>query len=361
MNSEIKGIPAGRVLSIDALRGFDMFWIMNWAHVFREICKYINTPFSLRILGQFDHAEWFGYTFYDFIYPLFLFIVGLSMPFAFARRIEKGDSKKDLYKHIIKRTIILFILGLIYDGLFDFNFSRIDLSGILQIIALSYFFSSLILLNTSVKFQAIVTGILLILYWVLMVFVPVPGYGAGVLTPSGNLSSYLQRYFSLHRLITLASITHTCSTMIGILTGHWLKTSHPGNKKTVYMFLAGLLGVIIGLIWNLNFPISKKLWTSSYVIYSAGWSLILFAIFYWIIDVKGYKKWAFPFFIIGLNPITIYVGQRLFKFGIIVDIFTHGFINYLGPFKPMFYNFCILVTQWMFLYFLYKKKIFLKA
>lgn len=365
MSSEFKEIPSGRIMSIDALRGFDMFWIMNWAHVFREICKYINSPFSLAVLGQFDHSEWHGCTFYDLIYPLFLFIVGLSMPFAFSRRKEKSSGKKEMYSHIVKRTLILFILGLIYNDLLDFDFKTLQYSGILQRIAISYFFAALILINTRIKVQAVITFLLLLLYWALMIFIPVPGHGAGDLSPEGNLSGYLDRVISLHLHLKfngfLSTIPSVGTTMIGVLTGHWLRASLPGNRKVLYLLSAGILCLGIGLLWNIEFPINKKLWSSSYVIYSAGWSLLLLGIFYWIIDIKGHKKWAFPFIVIGLNPITIYLGQRLFDFGVVVNIFVHGFIGYLGPLKPIFWHLCILIVQWLFLYFLYKKRIFLKA
>ena len=370
MSSELKGIPSGRVVSIDALRGFDMFWIFMWASFFKRLFNKLDGSFFNFLYGQLFHSKWHGFTFYDFIFPLFMFIVGLSMSYSFGKRIQRGEVGKKLYIHIIKRTLTLILLGLVYNGLFDFDFADLRYTGVLQRIAICYLFTALILLYTNIRTQVIITGLLLLIYWGAMALIPVPGYGVGVLTPEGNLAGYIDRLlvpgklccykFGDHEGI-LATIPAVASTMIGLLTGHWLHTSNTVNKKLKYMIGAGLLLIITGLIWNFVFPFNKILWTSSYVVYAGGWSLLLFCLFYWIIDVKGYKKWAFPFIVIGLNPLTIFVVQRIFDFGIISDIFIHGFVDYFGSYSDIFRSFCVLLTQWLFLYFLYKKKIFLKA
>ncbi len=228
----------------------------------------------------------------------------------------------------------------------------------------------MIVMNTNIKNQAIIAGSLLILYWMLMTLVPVHGYGAGVITPEGNLAAYIDQKFlpgEFYRNMPfdedgiLGQISSISTALMGVLAGHWLRTPNSQTKKVFGLLTAGAAGVIVGLIWHLAFPITFRLWTSSYTIFAVGLSSILLGLFYWIIDVKGYRKWVFPFVVIGLNPITIYVVQRLFNFGIIANIFVHGFIDYLGPFKPVFWAFCVLTVKWLFLYFLYKKKIFLKA
>lgn len=369
MTSEIENIPEGRIVSIDALRGFDMFWITGGAEFFREVFKYFDIP-VFKLLGvQLSHSNWDGFTFYDLIFPLFLFIVGVSMPFAISRRLERGESRGKLYIHIIKRTLILLFLGLIYNGFLDFDFSNFRYAGVLQRISLCYFFTALIVLNTTITTQAVIAGAIIIFYWLIMTLIPVPGFGAGILTPEGSLSGYIDRLLLPGSLYygfgdnegILSTIPAVSTTLIGVLSGHWLRSSSLKLKKVLGLLIAGIVATISGLIWNLIFPINKILWTSSYVLFSAGWSLLLLCLFYWIIDIKGYKNWAFPFIVIGLNPITIYVLQSLFDFGIIVKIFVHGFINYFGSFESMFYVFCVLIVKWLFLYFLCKKKIFLKA
>jgi predicted acyltransferase len=370
MPDETRPIPSGRVVSIDALRGFDMFWITGGGDFFGAVFLYIGTPLALTLNLQLEHSSWNGFTFWDLIFPLFLFIVGASMPFALSKRIERGDSRKELYIHIFKRSLTLLVLGFIYNGLLDFDLSNFRYTGVLHRIAVCYLITALIVMNTKVKGQAIIAGAILLIYWAIMAFIPVPGFGAGMLTPEGNLAAWIDQHFLPGKFCCygfgdnegiLSTIPAVSTTIIGVLAGHWLRSSASQNKKAIGLFLAGLISLNLALIWKLFFPINKLIWTSSYVLYAASWSLFLLGLFYWIIDVRGYARWAFPFVVIGLNPITIYVAQSLFDFGIIANIFIHGFIEHFGSFKPVFWAFCVLAVKWLFLYFLYRKKIFLKA
>jgi len=371
MPVETKGAPSGRIVSIDALRGFDMFWITGGAAFFLSLFRLIDTPFFDSLSQQLNHPSWHGFTFWDLIFPLFLFIVGASMPFSISKRLERGAPPKKLYIHIVQRTLTLFILGLIFNGLLGFDFSNFRYAGVLQRIALCYFFAALIVMNTQIRGQAIFAGLILLLYWAAMTLIPVPGHGAGVLTPEGNLSFYIDRLwlpgkFVVYRTLgdnegILSTLPAISTTLLGVLSGHWLRSSYTYNKKVLGLLAAGVVSLLLGLLWNVVFPINKIIWTSSYVLFAGGWSMLLLCLFYWIIDVMGYAKWAFPFVVIGLNPITIYVAQSLFDFGIIARIFVHGFIDSFGDFRPVFWAFCVLAVKWLFLYFLYKKKIFLKA
>ncbi|KPK93648.1 hypothetical protein AMJ80_05810 [bacterium SM23_31] len=369
MTVEIKGAPSGRVVSIDALRGFDMFWITGGAAFFLSLFRLIDTPFFNSLSQQLNHVQWNGFRFWDLIFPLFLFIVGASMPFSISKRLQRGDSRKELYIHIIQRTLTLLILGLIFNGLLDLDFSNFRYAGVLQRIALCYFFAALIVMNTRIRGLAIFTGAILLLYWAAMMLIPVPGYGAGVLTPEGSLSAFIDQYALPGRLYyrfgdnegILSTLPAISTTLLGALSGHWLRSSFTQSIKVLGLFAAGIVCLFLGWIWNFVFPINKILWTSSYVLYAGGWSLLLLGLFYWIIDVRGWRKWAFPFVVIGLNPITIYVAQALFDFGIIARIFVNGFIDSMGVFRPVFWAFCVLTVKWLFLYFLYKKRIFLKA
>jgi len=370
MSGENKGTSEERVLSLDALRGFDMFFITGGGAFLLAVFKFFDNPFFQKLSSQFDHTEWHGFHFWDLIFPLFIFIVGASMPYAINKRIERGHSRKKIYIHIIRRSLTLFLLGLIMNGLLDFDFSAFHYCGVLQRISIAYFFAALIVMNTNIRNQAIIAGSLLILYWMLMTLIPVPGYGAGVITPEGSFAAYIDQKFlpgEFYRNMPfdedgiLGQMSSISAALMGVLAGHWLRTPNPQNKKVLGLLAAGIGSVIAGLIWHVAFPITFRLWTSTYTMLTVGLSSILLGVFYWIIDVRGYKKWVFPFVVIGLNPITIYVAQRLFDFGIIANIFIHGFIDYLGPFKPIFWAFCVLIVKWLFLYFLYKKKIFLKA
>jgi len=363
-----------RVVSLDALRGFDMLWIIGLGSILRHLFSKGDSQFWQNLAAQFYHTDWVGIHFWDTIFPMFIFMVGMSLTFSITRKLERGDKRKKLYLHIIKRSVVLFVLGLICGGVLDLKFSEMGYPGVLQRIAVAYFFAALIVMNTKVKTQAIVAGSLLILYWALMTFVPVPGYGAGVLSPDGNLHAYIDRLVLPGKLYNgtydedglLQQMSSVAMALFGAVAGHWLQRSDPPGKKLLGYWGGGLAFIFMGLIWHylprpLGFPLIFRLWSSSFVLVTAGYSAIMFGLFYWILDVRARKKWAFPLVVIGLNAITIYFGQRMIDFGIFVDFFVHGFKDYLGDFKPLFMSICYLIISWLILYFLYKKKIFLKV
>jgi len=369
MKNNPGGIPEGRVLSIDALRGFDMFWIIGGGSFIHSILALINTPLSKAIQSQMEHPEWSGFTAWDLIFPLFLFIVGASIPFAMTKRLGRGESRRTIFLHVLKRTLILYFFGMLIEA------GRIDVlgglryTGVLQRIALCYFCASMIVMNTGIRGQIICAGSLIIGYWIAMTFIPIPGYGAGVFTPEGNLASYIDRLYLpgalRQKLIDNEGILSTFpavgTTLLGVLSGHSLRSQVPQNRKIAGLSAAGVLGVVLGLLWNTIFPINKLIWTSSYVLLTGGMSMLLLALFYWLIDVMGFRGWAFPFIVIGMNALTIYIAGAFFDFGRVVTVFTYEFIDYLGALKPLFWAACVLGVKWLFLYYLYKKKIFLRA
>jgi predicted acyltransferase len=371
MNNNIdESFPKGRLLSLDALRGLDMIFLVGFGSVFRALPKLSDNGVFIFLANQCQHTKWHGFHIWDLIFPLFIFMVGVGMPFAISKRIQDGYDPKTLYIHIIRRSLMLFVLGLFYNGsLLGFNFSNFTFTGVLQRISIAYFFSALIVMNTNIKKQAIIAGSLLVIYWLLMILVPVPGYGAGIITPEGNLHAYIDQLLLPGRLGNgfydedgiLQQISSIAVCLAGVLAGHWLRSSYAQNKKVLGLLGAGLASVAIALLWNFSFPIIFKIWSSSYAMLVIGLSSILLGLSYWLIDVKRYKRLAFPFVIVGLNSITIYIAAKVFDFGAIVNIFVHGFIDYLGPFKPLLFALCIVIVEWLFLYFLYKKKIFLKV
>jgi predicted acyltransferase len=359
-----------RILSIDALRGFDMFWITGGDAFSIAFFTFLGTPFFGKLALQLEHPAWAGFRFYDLIFPLFLFIVGLSIPFSITRRLERGSSKKDLYKHIIRRTIILYILGLIYNGLFNFDFETLRYTGVLHRIAFTYFFASVIVLNFKQKGQLAWALSITMVYWLILLFVPVPGFGAYNLTPQGNLGAFLDQKFLPGSFCCyqygdnegiLTNFPAIVNVLVGVLAGYRLMKPEPTKTKIIFFVAAGTILIVAALLWNMIYPVNKYLWTGSYVSLTCGLSMLAMCLFYWVIDVKGYSKWAFPFTIIGMNCITIYVIQGIFDFGVIAKIFIHGFYTKMGAFQFPFYEFCVLTIKWLFLYFLYKQRLFLKV
>lgn len=368
-NAQVQINLAKRIASIDALRGFDMFWITGGEEIIHAIHDTVPSGVTTAVDAQFQHMPWAGFHFYDLISPLFIFVVGAVLPFSLAKRLEANTNRAALYLHLLKRLVLLFLLGLVHNGLLDFDFHNLRIAGVLQRIAISYFVAALVVVKFSKRGQACVLGGILLGYWAVMMLIPVPGFGPGVLTPQGNLASFIDRHLlpGSYCCFTFGDNEGIFSTipaigtaLMGVLAGQWLRSGHSPNRKTLGLALAGIASLIVGLIWSVNFPIIKNLWTSTFVLVAGGWSLLLLAFFYWIIDARGYQRWAFFFKIIGVNAITIYLVWNLFKFGTVTFIFVHGFIAYLGPAEPIFWAVSVTMTAWLFLYFLYKQKIFLR-
>jgi len=358
-----------RLTSIDALRGFTMIWIIGAEVIVHSLFKVWPNSFTRTLTVNMTHARWEGYYFYDLVFPLFLFLVGILIPFTILRRMEAGVPKTQLYKHIIKRTLVLIFLGLVNYGLLRFDWPAMRWSSVLGRIGICYFFASLLVMHTSWRMQAVITAAILIFYYLAVMFIPVPGYGAGVLTPEGCLTTYLDQKIIpgtlgmgiYDRQGVLSTFTSLATTLIGVLAGFWLASNRSPQRKTIGLLFAGLLTLTAGWIWGQFFFISRNVWTSSFVLYSAGWSFFLLALFYWIIDVRGYKKWAFFLIVIGMNAITIWVGQRLIDFDFTAKAIFLGFSGTLGVIQPVFMAFAVFMLKWLFLWFLFKKKIFLKA
>jgi len=361
--------PGKRIVSLDALRGFTMLWIIGAEGVVKSLEKVWDNPFTETLARHMEHADWQGYYFYDLIFPLFLFLVGVLIPITILRRLEKGVQPKELYVHILKRTAVLIFLGLVNYGLLRFDWSNMRWSSVLGRIGICYFVASLLVMHTKWRTQAVIAGVILIAYWAAVKFMPVPGYGPGVLTPDGCLTTWLDQKLIPGKLGVgiydrqgvLSTFTAISTTLIGVLAGHWLRSARTAQRKTGGLVLAGFVTLAAGWIWGQFFFISRNVWTSSFVLYSAGWSFLLLALFYWIIDVRGYKKCSFFFIVIGMNAITIWVGQRLIDFKFTADALFLGFSKTLGVVQIIFIALMVLMIKWLFLWFLYRRKIFLKA
>ena len=357
-----------RLMCVDALRGFDMLWIIGGGEVMIALAKAYPNNFTNTLARNFDH-EWGRFGFYDLIMPLFLFIVGVVMPVAFKKRLAAGDSKSKIYRHVLERVIKLYILGLIASGhLLQFDISTLHLwTDTLHAIAVGYLVSSVLILELNTKWQIAIVSLLLVLYWLIMMFVPIPGQGAGLLEPNRNLALYIDDKVLGHFqegygwTYILTNMTFVCSVMLGVFAGRILLSNMQDMKKVKQLVIFGLCCIVAGKVWGIWFPIIHHLWTSSLVLFAAGLSCLLLALFFLVIDVWGYRKWAFPFMVIGVNAIAVYVATHLFNFKLIGNVFVGGFAKWLGPWNGFVQALAALIVVWLILFWMYKKKTFIKV
>lgn len=364
---------AKRLYSLDALRGFDMFWIMGGEGIIAGLAVLTGWPVFEWCARQLNHVPWHGFVFYDMIFPLFLFIAGISFPFSLAKRIAANESRKTIYRHIISRGLILVLLGILYNNGVRFQFSELRYGSVLGRIGLAWMFAAIIFMNTRLSWRIVWFWTLLIGYWLLLMLFPAPDGSGDMYSQEGNLASYIDRmimpgvlYLGNHDPEGFFSTIPAIGTaLLGMFTGEFMMSGYLAGKpmkKVFYLLGAALFFILLGRLWNITFPINKNLWTSSFVCYVGGLSLLLFAVFYLIIDVWQIKKWAFFFVVIGLNPITIYLAGRIINFGPSTRFFFGGFMELLPEkWTPLIEGIGITTIGWIFLYILYRKRIFLKV
>jgi predicted acyltransferase len=367
--------PIKRLLSLDTLRGFDMFWIMGGEEIFHVLAKTTGWTWAIVAADQFDHPAWNGFRAYDLIFPLFLFMAGVSTPFSVGSRLEKGVDKAGIARKIIIRGLILVVLGIIYNnGLFTKSIHDMRFPSVLARIGLAGMFAQLIYVYVNQRAQYIFFVAILLGYWAFMTLVPVPGCGAGVLTMECNLASYIDRMLlpgHLHKTIhdpegLVSTLPAICNALLGIFAGTLLRNPDAGRsqqQKTLQLLATGALFVGLGWLWDFIFPINKNLWTSSFVLVTGGLSLMLLAVFYWIIDVKNIKGWTFFFTVIGMNSILIYLSGKFIDFEYTTRFFVGGLIDHLlsGWVAALAGVLAYIAVKWTFLYFLYRKKTFLRV
>lgn len=361
-----------RLYSLDALRGFDMFWIMGAEEIVHSLAKATGSSFWEVISNQLTHPDWHGFHFYDLIFPLFLFLAGVATPYSVGRELEKGTSKQQLLMRVVKRGLILVVLGIIVNnGLVIRPLSEIRFPSVLGRIGLAYMFANIIYLYTRQTIQIVWFCSLLVGYWLLLQFNAAPGFPMGDLSMEGNFASYIDRlvipgklYLDIHDPEGLVSTIPAIATgLLGIYAGNLLRNSPiTMRRKALQLAVMGLLFLIGAQLWNLVFPINKNLWTSSFVLHTGGWSLLLLSLFYFIIDVQGHKKWSFFFVIIGMNSILIYMSGRFINWGYT----TKAIFGWLGqlvgdPYNLVVLAFCYILVKWAFLYFMYRKDVFLRV
>ncbi|MBN1301343.1 MAG: DUF5009 domain-containing protein [Melioribacteraceae bacterium] len=370
-------LKSERLMSLDVFRGITIAGMIlvnnpgSWSHIYPAL----------------RHAEWHGCTPTDLIFPFFLFIVGVAVTFSLTKRKERGDDQKMLIFQILRRSIILFVLGLILAGFPYFDLSTIRIPGVLQRIAIVYLITSIIFLKAGIRYQVVLTLLFVLIYWGLLTLIPVPGVGYANLEPTTNLGAWLDNILLGGHLWSatkvwdpeglLSTIPAISTALIGVLTGHLLKSDKDGSVKTVWMFVAGGVLMLSGYIWDGWFPINKNIWTSSYVLYTAGLALNFLAFCYWFIDVLNYKKWAVPFQIYGLNAITVFflsgiIGRAMYlikftrsdgsEISLKSLIYKNIFVSWLEPINASLAFALTYVALWYLLvWFLYKRSIFIKV
>ena len=361
---------AGRLWSIDALRGFDMFWIIGGEEFAREVATRTHSRAGAAIVTQLEHVAWEGFRFYDLIFPLFLFLVGAVLPFSLAK--IRPDDRAMAYRRIARRTFLLFLLGLMSRSFFAFDWPSLRVAGVLQRIAICYGIAAVIYLNTTWRGRIVAVAGILAGYWLLMANVAAPGSRAGDYSPEGNLAGWVDRHFLPGKIYKayygfgdneglLSTIPAIATALLGALAGQLLKSAMPAGRKLAILAVAGAMGVVGGLVWGQSFPIIKNLWTSSFVLLAAGYSAWLLALAYLLVDVLGFRKAAYFFVVIGANAITIYWLPRCVDFDAIARYFLSGTIRLSGSYGSVVAAAGTLAVEWILLLVLYRNRIFLRV
>ena len=364
-----------RLLSLDTLRGFDMIFIMGFAAIIEALCRLFPGGDQSWLCVQMSHAAWDGLRHHDTIFPLFLFIAGISFPFSYAKQLSRGVSRGQVYAKIFRRALILVLLGLVYNGILEWHLATQRFPSVLARIGLAWMFAALLQINCKPRTRAVVAVALLVGYWLLLRFVPAPDApGADPFSREGNLVGYIDRMIWPNHIFQrglfdpeglLSVVPAVVTAMLGMFTGEFVRLDESrlsGGRKSLYMALVALGMLGVGLLWSLVFPVNKALWSSSFVLVVGAYSLGLFALFYYLIDVRGWKDWTKFFEVIGLNSITIYMAQKLLPFGAANKFLLGGTAKLLPPeWGALLLSVGYFALSWLFLWFLYKKRVFLKV
>lgn len=365
-----------RLLSIDALRGMDMFWIIGGEGLFAALFVLTGWTFWQSLAGQMEHSHWHGFTFYDLIFPLFIFLSGVSLGLS-AKRLngQPMAQRMPIYKKAVKRLLLLTVLGIIYNhgwgtGM-PATLDGIRYVSVLGRIGLAWFVAAMLAWHFSLRTQIIIAGAILLLYWALLTLVTIDGYGGGVLTLEGAINVWFDK--NLLPGITyrnlpvdpeglLSNLTSIVNAMIGVFIGRMMM-SFQSNPMLLLknLIMTGCFLVAAGWIWHIVFPVNKSLWTSSFVLVSCGYSTLLLAAFYVICDVLKWQKLAKPFMVIGVNAIAIYMASSLVNWSYSANSLFSGLISYSpDSWQPLLQVAALLLLQITLLAWMYRQRIFIK-
>jgi predicted acyltransferase len=384
-------VPQQRLVSLDAMRGFVMFLLLGGGEIghaglLSALFAAINHPWSQELHHQMQYSHW-GDAFHvkDLIRPLFIFVVGVAMPYSFGKRFSLGDSKRQVYGHVLKRVAVLFLLGTIAGGhLFMLDRSKFYLvNNVLEEIAIGYLVTSLIILNFNVRGQLVALASLLLGYWALIMLVPVPGHGAGIITQEVNLPRYIDDLvlgnlrpakwgFTWTLSLPMAS---SCIVLLGALTGQTLKSEKGPWAKLAWLVGGAVLCLVLSLVWSRWYPMVVSITTGSWVLMVGAVGVGLSALFYLVCDIWGFRKSAFFFVVIGANCIAVYMVAHLFDFRNLGNIFVKGWntnanfgvdggLSKLvgpGPWSNFVEATAAFAVIWLLMLWLYRTKTFIKV
>lgn len=368
--------PQNRLVALDVLRGATIAAMIL-----------VNNPGSWsHIYAPFKHAEWHGWTFTDLIFPFFLYIVGVSIVLALHGKRNDVSQRRVLYKKIIRRTLILFGLGLFLSGFPFYNLSTLRIPGVLQRIAVCYFISAWVYLHLGKKGILSVIFVLLFGYWALMAWYPVPGIGAGSLEKGANFAAWVDGLILKGHMWRatktwdpegiVSTLPAIATTLFGVLTGLLLRSSLSAEEKNLRLFVYGNGMLFVGMVWSVWLPINKNLWTSSYAVFMSGMAMVLLALFIWWIDIRGEKRFTQPFVVYGMNAITVFVlsgivGRLMYLIrwhngdGAVTLkgwIYTRLFASWLTPYNAsLAYALAWVALSYLLMKWMYNKGLFLKV
>lgn len=366
----MRAIP-DRLSSLDAFRGFVMLWIIGGEGLMAGLAALGHNRVVEAIVYELNHTPWQGLRFYDCIWPSFMLMVGVSVPLSFAKRSLTQTYHQQL-AHAAKRAIVLFLLGSLRESVSIGSPYLVELSSALQPIAIAYFVAVLVV-QKSWRFQAALGALILAVYAFVLAFIPAPGIAAGSYQFNHNLVHWVDiallgqthwdgwPYASEGWGTVLSTIPTIATTLLGLLIGELLMSSRSKGQKAQFIGAIGLGCIAVGYAISPVVPVVMKMWTTSYGLMSAGWACLMLLVFYWLIDNRGYRKWAFPLTVIGMNAIFIYMFSSLIHLGPIVDVFTQGIARVLPDSGLLFQQVAILAVEWLILLWMYKKRIFIKA
>lgn len=364
-----------RLYSLDTLRGFDMMFIMGVAGLVMNLCALYPCGFTDAVARQMVHVEWNGLAHHDTIFPLFLFIAGISFPFSLAGQRESGMTSAQIHFKIARRTAVLILLGLVCNGLFKLDFATLRCASVLARIGIAWGVAAVLFVNLGIRTRAVAAAVVLLGYWAVtaLCIAPDAPAGADCFSQDGCIAGYIDRLWLPGRLYggnfdpegLLSTVPAVVTAMLGMFAGEFVRTPESrisGGRKAAYMLAAAVAMALVATGWNEVLPVNKKLWSSSFVLAVGAYSLGMFALFYYVIDVRGCKRWTLFFRVIGLNSITIFMAQRIIDFRKAAEFFTGGVVALCpadvgGVIRSASY----VAACWLFLYFLYRKDVFLKV